>query len=287
VNVVDAIVQGVLLGGLYAIYAAGLSLLFGVMRLVNLAHGALAVLAAYGALLLVRSGMPVPLALLVVVPVIAAFGYLLQRYVLQRTLVDSPLPALLATFGLAIIIENTLLLTQSADQQRLSLGGIDTAAIAIGPLRVGVFPLGVFVIAVLLLTGLSLLLGRTQYGRLVRAVSDDPETVQLMGADPKRLYASAAAVAFGMVAVAGVATGIQTSFNPTSGSLLLIFAFEAVIIGGLGSLWGTLAGAMVLGVAQTVGAVFAPSQQVLVGHLIFLVFLAFLPNGITGRRSAR
>jgi branched-chain amino acid transport system permease protein len=286
-NIVDAVVQGILLGGLYAIFAAGLSLLFGVMRLVNLAHGALAVLAAYGALLLVRVGMSPPVALLIVVPAMAAFGYLVQRFLLQRTLGESPLPALLATFGIAVVLENTLLLTMSADQQRLSLGAIDTAAIVIGPIRVGVFPLGVFLLSVLLLTGLSLLLGRTQYGRLVRAVSDDPDTVEVVGGDPRRLYASAAAIAFGMVAIAGVATGIQTSFNPTAGSLLLIFAFEAVIIGGLGSLWGTLAGALILGVAQTVGAVFAPSQQVLIGHLVFLVFLALLPQGITGRRSVR
>lgn len=286
-NLLDALVQGILLGGLYAIFAAGLSLLFGVMRLVNLAHGALAVLAAYGALVLVRLGVPVPLTLLIVVPVTAGLGYLLQRVVFQRTLGASPLPALLATFGLSVVIESGLLLTMSADQQRLTLGAIDTASIDLGPVRVGVFPLGVFVLAVLLLSGLSYLLGRTQYGRLVRAVSDDPATVELVGADPRRLYASAAAIAFGLVAVAGVATGVQTSFSPTSGSLLLIFAFEAVIIGGLGSLWGTLAGAIILGVAQNVGAAFLPSQQVLIGHLVFLAFLAFLPNGITGRRSSR
>ena len=286
-NILEAVVQGILLGGLYAIFAAGLSFMFGVMRLVNLAHGALAVLAAYGALILVRTGMSPLVALLIVVPAMAALGYLAQRFVLQRTLGESPLPALLATFGIAIILENTILLTMSADQQRLTLGGIDTAAIELGPLRVGVFPLGVFVLAVILLTGLSLLLSRTQYGRLVRAVSDDPETLPLVGADPRRLYASAAAIAFGLVAVAGVAAGVQTSFSPTSGSLLLIFAFEAVIIGGLGSLWGTLAGAVILGVSQTVGAVFAPAQQVLIGHLVFLAFLAFLPNGLTGRRSSR
>jgi branched-chain amino acid transport system permease protein len=287
VTLANALIQGVMLGGLYAIFAAGLSLMFGVMRVVNLAHGALAVLAAYGALVLVRVGWPPLVTLLVVVPATAALGWLVQRFVLQRTLGDSPLAALLATFGLAVILENTLLLTMSADQERLTLGGLDTASLALGPIRVGVFPLAVFVLAVLLLTALSLVLRRTQYGRLVRAVSDDPATVELVGSDPRRLYAGAAAIAFALVAIAGVATGIQTSFSPTSGSLLLIFAFEAVIIGGLGSLWGTLAGAVILGVAQTVGAMFASSQQVLIGHLVFLAFLAFLPNGITGRRSSR
>lgn len=287
-NVFDAIVQGTLLGGLYAIFAAGLSLMFGVMRVVNLAHGALAVLAAYGALLLVRLGVPPLVTLLVVVPAMAALGYLTQRFVLQRTLGASPLPALLATFGIAVVLENTLLLGMSTDQQRLSLGALDTASLVLGPVRIGVFPLGVFLLAVALLTVLSLVLSRTQYGRLVRAVSDDPATVEFVGSDPRRLYASAAAIAFALVAIAGVATGVQTSFSPTSGSLLLLFAFEAVIIGGLGSLWGTLAGAVILGIAQTVGAaLIAPSQQVLIGHLVFLAFLAFLPNGITGRSSTR
>jgi branched-chain amino acid transport system permease protein len=286
VNILHAVIQGVLLGGLYALFAAGLSLMFGVMRLVNLAHGAFAVVAAYGALILVRMGLPPLVALLIVLPVVSAVGYVLQRYVLQRTLGQSPLPSLLVTFGISIILENTILLTMSADQQRLTLGGFDTASVELpGGIRVGLFPLAVFVFAIVILLALSWVIARTQYGRLVRAVSDDPETVQLSGADPRRVYAIAAAVAFGLVAIAGVVSGIQTSFSPTSGSMFLIFAFEAVIIGGLGSLWGTLAGALILGVAQTVGAAIAPAQQILIGHLVFLAFLIFLPNGLTGRRS--
>jgi branched-chain amino acid transport system permease protein len=285
-NVAEAIIQGVMLGGLYALFAAGLSFMFGVMRLVNLAHGALAVLAAYGALLLVQGlGWSPLVALVVVVPAMALLGFVAQRFVLQRTLGASPLPSLLVTFGLSIVIENVLLLTASADQRRLSLGGVDTASIELpGGIRIGVFPLGVFLFAVAVLALLSWVTARTQYGRLVRAVSDDPETVELSGADPRLVYAIAAAIAFGLVAIAGVASGIQTSFSPSSGSLLLIFAFEAVIIGGLGSLWGTLAGAVILGIAQTVGAAIAPAQQILIGHIVFLLFLAFLPGGLTGSR---
>lgn len=285
-NVAEAIIQGVMLGGLYALFAAGLSFMFGVMRLVNLAHGALAVLAAYGALILVQTlGWSPLVALVVVVPVMALLGFVLQRLVLQRTLGTSPLPSLLVTFGISIVIENVLLLTASADQRRLTLGGIDTASIELpAGIRIGVFPLGVFVFAVIVLAVLSWVTARTQYGRLVRAVSDDPETVQLSGADPRLVYAIAAAIAFALVAIAGVASGIQTSFSPSSGAQLLIFAFEAVIIGGLGSLWGTLAGAIILGIAQTVGAAIAPAQQILIGHLVFLVFLAFLPGGLTGSR---
>jgi len=286
VNLLEPIVQGILLGGLYALFAAGLSLMFGVMRIVNLAYGDFAVLSAYGALVVVNAALINPLlALVVVAPAMALLGYVLQRTVLQRTLGLSPLPSLLVTFGLSIIIQNVLLLFGSADQQRLTLGDIDTASVTLPlDITVGVFPLGVFVLAVVILGVLSWVTAKTQYGRLVRAVSDDPDTVMLQGANPKVIYGIATAIAFGLVAIAGVAAGIQTSFSPSSGSMLLIFAFEAVIIGGLGSLWGTLGGAVILGVAQTVGAAFAPAQQILAGHIVFLLFLAFLPNGLSRRK---
>ncbi len=283
-----ALIQGILLGGLYALFAAGLSFMFGVMRIVNLAHGALAVLAAYLTLILIRLGIENPLlALVIVVPLMALLGYALQRSVLQRTLATSPLPSLLVTFGIAIVIENLLLATQSANQQRLSLGALDTASITLpGGIRVGIFPLLVLLFAILALASLSLVLRRTQFGRLVRAVSDDPLTASLTGADPRHVYGIAAAIAFALVAVAGFASGVQAGFNPTSGNLLLIFAFEAVIIGGLGSLWGTLVGSIILGVVQTVAASVDSTLFQLAGHLVFLAFLVFLPQGLF-RRKAR
>jgi branched-chain amino acid transport system permease protein len=286
-NLINAVLQGIMLGGLYALFAAGLSLMFGVMRLVNLAHGAFAVLAAYLTLVLVNSGFTSPiLGLLIVAPVMAGLGYAVQRMLLQRTLGRSPLPSLLVTFGLSIVIENTLLVLGSADEQRLTLGALDTASFALfGGVRLGVFPFAVFLLAVILLAVISWTTSATQFGRLVRAVSDDPETVSLQGVNPRVIYGFAAALSFALVAIAGVASGIQTSFDPSSGSMLLIFAFEAVIIGGLGSLWGTLGGAVILGVAQTVGAAIAPAQQILIGHLVFLVFLAFLPQGLSGIRA--
>lgn len=281
--ILDAIIQGMLLGGQYALFAAGLSLIFGVMRLVNLAHGDFAVLAAYGTLIVVNAFVISPvIALLVIAPAVAVLGYVVQRYLLQRTLTESPLPSLLVTFGLSIIIQNVLLMTMSADQRRLTLGAFDTGSIALpGGIRLGLFPLAVFLFAVAVLAVLSWMTSKTHYGRLIRAVSDDPATVELSGVDARRVYAIAAAIAFGLVAIAGTVSGIQTSFSPVAGSMLLIFAFEAVIIGGLGSLWGTLGGAMILGVAQTIGASFAPAHQILAGHLVFLLFLAFRPNGLT------
>lgn len=282
----SAIVNGILLGGLYALFAAGLSFMFGVMRLVNLAHGALAVLSAYGALILVRAGFVSPLlALLVVVPVIAALGYVLQRFVLQRTLTESPLPSLLVTFGLSIIIENVLLLTMTANTQHLSLGGFEKSSFSLGGLQVGWLPLITLLVAIVALGAMSLVMGRTQFGRLVRAVSDDAPTVSLMGANPKHIYAIAAAIAFGLVAIAGVANGLRAGFDPPSGNAMLIYAFEAVIIGGLGSLWGTLLGAMILGVVQDLAAAIVdPSMGDLAGHIVFLIFLIFLPNGLIQRK---
>jgi len=291
--ILSAVVQGVLVGGLYALFASGLSYMFGVMRLVNLAHGAFAVLAAYATLILAQTAFvgipdpgPVLIGLLGVVPVIAILGYLLQRYVLQLTLSESPLPSLLVTFGLAIIIENVLLLTQNATPKKLSLGrAVETASIDLGFTQIGVFPLAVLVLAIVLLGGLSLVMARTQFGRLVRAVSDDPATVGLTGANPRHIYGIAAAIAFGLVAIAGIASGVQTNFSPASGGTLLIFAFEAVIIGGLGSLWGTFIGGVILGVVQSVGAaVLTKNYEILVGHIVFLLFLIFLPNGIIRRR---
>ena len=283
-NLLDAMLQGLMLGGLYAIFAAGLSLIFGVMKIVSLAYGAFAVLAGFIALHLTEAGGWSPIvSLLIVVPLMAAFGWVLQRFILQRTLGESALPSILVTFGLAIIVENLLLITESADQKRMTLGWIDTAAINIGAVRLGVYPLGLFVSSLVILGILALVMARTQFGRAVRAISDDASTVELLGIRPKSVYACAGAIALALAAIGGVASGIQTSFSPTSGGLLLIFAFEAVIIGGIGSLWGTFLGALVLGIAQTVGASYFPSQGILIGHIVFLIFLAFLPQGLSGK----
>jgi branched-chain amino acid transport system permease protein len=277
---VNAVVQGALLGGLYALVAAGLSLVFGVMRIVNLAHGALAVLAAYGALVLGDRLGPL-VALLVVVPVLAGIGWLLQRTLLDRALRGGELAPLLVTFGLAVILANLLLETFSANTRRLDVGALGTASIRItDELAVGWFPLLSAAVGVAVIAGLGQFLARTRTGRAMRATSDDQEAAQLMGIDNRRLYATATAIALGTVAVAGVFLGARTTFDPGTGSTVLIFAFEAVVIGGLGSLWGTLLGGVVLGVAQAVGATVDPAFGVLAGHVVFLVVLAFRPRGL-------
>jgi branched-chain amino acid transport system permease protein len=282
VNWVNAVVQGILLGGVYALFACGLSLVFGVLRIVNLAHGDLTVLGAFLAVLVTTAlGVHPLVTLLIVMPVLAALGYVLQRTVLQRSLQAGELAPLLVTFGLSVVLQNALLQTFSADTRSLPAGGFGTASVALtDTIAVGWLSLATLLVAVAVLAGLQLLLARTSAGRAMRATSDDPETAQLMGLDHRRVYAVATAIALATVALAGVFYGMRGTFTPTLGPQLLIFAFEAVIIGGLGSLWGTLVGGLVLGVAQTVGAQIQPSYGVLAGHLVFLAVLAVRPGGL-------
>lgn len=278
---INAVLQGVLLGGQYALLACGLSLIFGVMRIVNLAHGVLAVASAYLAFWLVQqTGMPSFLTIVIVIPVLAAVGYALQRGLFNPALRHGELSPLLVSFGLAVIGANLLQEIFTADSRKISIGTLSTASVELGSLRLGVFSLITLVVAVGVIVGLQLYLSHTRIGRAMRATKDDPEAATLMGIDEKHMYALATAIAIGTVALAGVFLGMSTQFSPTYGDLVLIFAFEAVIIGGLGSLWGTLLGGLVLGVAQTVGAQIDPAYGVLAGHLVFLVVLLFRPQGL-------
>ena len=278
----NIILQGVLVGGLYAMFAAGLSLIFGVMRLVNIAHGDLIVLAAYLALVVTETLGINPLASLAfVVPAMALIGYALQRGLLNQTLGDDLLPPLLVTFGLSVIIQNGLLELFTADSRRLQAGGIEVDSIQLGTgLAVGTLPLIQFALAVAVIAGLQWLFYRTALGRAFRATSDDQAMAQLVGLDNRRVFALAMALSLAVVAIAGVLLAIRTNFDPAIGPARLIFGFEAVIMGGLGSMWGTLAGGVILGVAQAIGAQIDPGWQVLAGHIAFLVVLAVRPQGL-------
>lgn len=280
----DTIIQGILLGGLYALFAAGLSLVFGIMRLVNLAHGDLIVLAAFLILVLVSAlGLNPFVAALVAMPVMFAIGWALQFFLLNRTLGTDILPPLLVTFGLSIVIQNGLLEGFSADSRRIPVGGLDSASVALGPINVGVMPLLTLASAVAVIVGLNQLFYRTSLGRAFRATSDDPVTAGLMGIQPKRIFATATGIAMVVVTIAALYLGTRANFDPTIGPARLIYAFEAVIIGGLGSLWGTLAGGIVIGIAQTFGAAINPEWQILAGHLAFLVVLLVRPRGLFPR----
>ena len=281
---VDTIAQGILLGGLYALFAAGLSLVFGIMRLVNLAHGDLIVVGAYLILTIVSVlGINPFLAALLAMPVMFALGWLLQRVVLNRVLGDDILPPLLVTFGLSIVLQNALLEGYSADSQRVGAGALETSSWDLGPVTVGIMPLLTFASAIAVIVALNQLFYRTSLGRAFRATSDDPVTASLMGIKPAGVFAIATGIAMIVVTVAALYLGMRANFDPTIGPARLIYAFEAVIIGGLGSLWGTLAGGIIIGVAQTVGAAISPEWQILAGHLAFLIVLLIKPRGLFPR----
>lgn len=279
---INTILQGLLTGGLYALFAAGLSLSFGVMRIINIAHGDFAILAGYAAIAIAGTfGLNPVEAMCAVVPAMALLGYALQRGILNLTLGDDVLRPLLVTFGFSIVIQNLLLEGFSADSRSLDSGTFGTASLQLGGnLAVGLLPLTVMAAAVAILAFMQWLFSTTLLGRAFRAAADDPETVQLMGVNTRHIYAMAMAIAMAMVAVAGVFLALQTTVSPTDGPEHLLYAFEAVIIGGLGSLWGTLIGGIVLGVSQAIGAKLNPGWGILAGHLCFLAVLIIRPSGL-------
>ncbi len=282
----DTIIQGVMLGGLYALFAAGLSLVFGIMRLVNLAHGDLIVLAAFLILELATGlGLHPFLAALVAIPIMFGLGWLLQAQLLNRTLGPDILPPLLVTFGLSIVIQNALLEGFSADSRRITVGPLESATLALGPINIGVMPLLTLLSSVAVIVGLNQLFYRTSLGRAFRATSDDRVTAGLMGIRPDRIFSVATGIAMIVVTIAALYLGTRANFDPTIGPARLIYAFEAVIIGVLGSLWGTLAGGVIIGVAQTLGAAVNPEWQILAGHVAFLVVLLLKPRGLFPRSA--
>ncbi len=281
-NGFDTIIEGVLLGGVYALFALGLSLIFGIMRLVNLAHGDLILLAAYLVLSVTTVlGVPLAVASLLVVVVMFGAGFALQRLVLERVLGDDILPPLLVTFGLSIVIQNGLLLGYGADSRRLQAGAFESSSVTLVPgLSIGLAPLAALLTAVAAVALLQLIFYRTSLGRAFRATADSPPIAQLMGINERSVYAIAVGLSVAVSVIAAITFGIRANFDPSIGPARLLYAFEAVIIGGLGSLWGTLAGGIVLGLAQTIGARINPEWQILAGHLTFLAVLMVRPRGL-------
>ena len=283
---IDTLAQGMLLGGLYALFAAGLSLVFGIMRLVNLAHGDLIILGAYLILTLATAtGLHPFVAVILAAPVMFGLGWLLQTHLLNRVLGPDILPPLLVTFGLSVVIQNALLEGFTADSQKLTAGAIEAQAMHVGPVTLGVMPVLTFASAVAVIFLLNQLFYRTALGRAFRATSDDAVTAQLMGIRPERVFAMATGIAMVVATIAALYLGTRANFDPSIGPARLLYAFEAVIIGGLGSLWGTLAGGIVIGVAQAVGAAINPEWQILSGHIAFLIVLLLRPRGLFPRAT--
>jgi branched-chain amino acid transport system permease protein len=289
-NWVDTVIQGVLLGGLYALFALGQSLILGVMRLTNVAHGDFIILGAFAAVALISGvpGTPISgfgldpiLSTVLLLPIAAAFGYALQRGVLNGTLGEDPMPSLVVTFGLSIIIQNLLLEVFSADTRSISALGLETKSLALGEnIHVGILPLVIFILALAATALMEYLFRRTNLGRAFRATADDIDAARLMGLDHRHVYALATAIAFALIGLAGMLQGLRTVIAPADGPGLLLYAFEAVIIGGMGSFWGTLAGGILLGVAQSIGFRIDPGWGILIGHVVFLAMLMIRPSGL-------
>ncbi len=284
----DTIIQGVLLGSLYALFALGLSLMFGVMRLVNTAHGDLIILAGFcGVFLNQVFGVGPFTTMLAVVPLAFALGYVVQRTVLNRTLSRNPLPSLVVTFGISIVIQNLLLELFSADTRSLAAGGLEARSIEIVPgLAVGVLPVIVLAVALATSAGFQWLFGRTRLGRAFRATSDDGEAASLVGIDNHHVFALATALAIGVLGIAGIFQAMRTTISPTDGPAQLIYAFESVIIGGMGSFWGTFLGGLILGISQAIGFRVNPGWGILVGHLVFVAVLVVRPMGLFPKTAA-
>lgn len=280
---VNDILQGIFLGGAYALTAVGLSLMFGVMRMVNLAHGDLAVCGTYLATTVMAAfGVPLWAALLIMVPLAFLLGMVLQLSLFGRALRSGTTAPLLVTFGLSVIIENLLLQTYSANTRGVPAGSLDVAAVHLGGLVLPWLAMLKLILALVVIGGLSVLLRYTAWGRRVRATSDDQAIARLQGIRVRPLFASVTGIAIAAAALAGTLNAVTTGVYPALGALTLIFAFEAVIIGGLGSLWGTLLGGMVLGITQVVVSQVSVPYAILASQLLFLVVLAVRPQGLFG-----
>jgi len=283
----NAIIQGILTGGLYALLATGLSLIFGVMRIVNLSHGDFSILAAYGVVAFAVH-TNIWIAVLLTLPLMAVLGYILQRGILNRSLQKSALAPLLVTFAFSIIIQNVLLQVFSSDNKSIQTGRFSSMSLKVtNDLRIGALPFVTFLFAVALTFGLSYFLNKSRIGRALRASSDDPGAADLVGINNRHIYGIATAIGLFSAGIGGILFGMRTQFAPSFGPIALIFAFEAVIIGGLGSLWGTFIGGVVLGIGQSIGAQIQPSYGVLAGHIVFIAILIFRPQGILPKRRGK
>ncbi len=283
----ELILNGVFLGALYALFGLGLSLAFGIMKIINLAHGDFIVVAAFIATSATAlAGINPYLALLIVVPVMAVLGYLLQDCILNRVVGRGVLPPLLLTFGLSIIIQNSLQEIFSADTRSLLAGPLVQASVTIGPISIGVFPLLIAAISLAVFGLTHFIISRTSIGWTLRAVADDQATARLMGINDRRVFAFAMAFVFSLIGIAGVFYGIRTPFSPSAGPERLLFAFETVVLGGLGSIWGTFLGGLVLGVAQVLGQQVNTGLGQFAGHLVFFVALLVRPQGLFAKSVA-
>ena len=284
--ITETLLNGLMLGALYALFGLGLSLSLGVMRMINLAHGDLIVLGAYlSSVIINATGLGALASLALVMPAMFVIGWLLQRLLLNRVVGASPLAPLLVTFSLSVVLQNLLQQIFTADTRSLPSGDLGLVGLHWGSVSVGVLPLLIGAVSVAVYAGTHALVSHTHWGRQARAVADDPATARLVGVDDKRFFALMTGFILAVIALASVLYGIRTPFAPSAGPERLIYAFEAVVLGGLGSLWGTFIGGLVIGIAQVLGMKIDTGLGALFGHLVFLVALVARPQGLFAKAA--
>lgn len=285
-HAIELLLNGLLLGALYALFALGLSLSLGVMKMINLAHGDFIVLGAYVAVLTMGSlGLGALNSLVIVLPVMFLLGWLLQTGLLNRVVGANPLSPLLVTFGLSVVIQNLLQAFFTADTRSLPTDGLALQGVQFGEVSVGLLPLVIAGVAVGMYALTHLLVYRSHWGRQARAVSDDAATARLVGVNDKRFFALMAGFVMAVTGLCAVLYGIRTPFSPSAGPERLLFAFEAVVLGGLGNVWGSLVGGLVIGVAQVLGSQINTGMGAFFGHLVFLVALLLRPQGLFAAKT--
>jgi len=282
--VLELLLNGILLGGLYALFGLGLVLIFGVMRIANIAHGDLAILGAYFVLML-----PLPLTVSVPLALVAGagLGWVLQRAALSRVIGPDPMPALLVTFGVSVLIQNGLVETFGANVRSIETGRFGTGSVSLGAVSAGYLPLAIFGTSAVLFAGVHWLLSRTAFGRAVRATASNPELVGYFGIRRDRVFALVMAMSVAVAVLAGIFLAMRSSVTPFSGSERLLIAFEVVVIGGMGSIRSTYLAGLLLGVIHVVGFYFDPGSGQLYGHIALLVLLLLRPEGLAGGVTQR
>ena len=283
-DLASPIIIGILLGGLYVVIALGLSLVFGVMKVINVAHGALVILASYFAFYaLTQWGVDPILSLLAGIPLFFILGILIEKYLLNRAVKMSADAALIIAFGIALIIQNAIQIIWT-QQSRSLITEYSFETFQIGDVYIPLVYILDFAVALIVMLAIRQFLNRTYLGQSITAASQDAEAAELMGINSARVYQVAFGIALALGAIAGVFFGLTFPFNPTSGNALLIIAFGVIILGGLGSMAGTFIGGMIFGLSQTLGGhFFGPTGQLLVPFLMVLVVLTIRPQGLFGR----
>ena len=282
IGILDQTIQVILLGGLYAMFALGLAICVGILRFINIAHGDLIVLISFLFLSLAETfGVPIYLSALLLLPIGALIGFTLQKGLFQRAADNDEMQIILVTFGLSVVIQNALQGIYGADTRKVVGGGIEMSSFSVtDALNIGVLPLIIFICACILIFSLELFLYRTKVGIMIRAIADAPASARLVGLNAPVLSAIAMAIVGVTIAVSGGFMAIWTNFDPTSGPSRLLIAFEVVVLAGLGSFWGVLAGGIIIAAAQTIGASYDAAFQVLGGHVVFLLIFLLRPQGL-------